>query len=144
MKILVPLILVFITVILGLMFLNTDKAPYAKINGKTFSLYIAQTEQEREKGLSIFDSIPQNKGMLFIFNKEDYYTFWMKDMKFPIDIIFIDKNKIVEIFKNVPVQKGNDLPTYSSKEKSDRVLEINAGLSDKYGFKKGDSVTIKL
>jgi uncharacterized membrane protein (UPF0127 family) len=83
--------------------------------------------------------------MLFVFEQPDYYSFWMKDMKFPIDIIFINKNKIVDIFQDVPVPKNNNnLPTYTTGEKADKVLEINAGLSNTYKIKIGDNVLLNL
>src|ERR1035437_3888199 len=78
----------------------SPRIPRAEINGHTFSLYLAKTSQEQEVGLAKFNMIDKNQGMLFIFSKQDYYSFWMKNMKFPIDIIFINKNVIVDIFQN--------------------------------------------
>ena len=80
--------------------------------------------------------------MLFPFEKADYYSFWMKNMKFPIDIIYINKNHIVTIHQNIkpPKTKEESLPIYKPEDPSDTVLEINAGLSEKYKFKKGDTV----
>jgi uncharacterized protein len=84
--------------------------------------------------------------MLFVFDKADYYSFWMKNMKFPIDIIFIRGDKIVSISKNAVAPKSADasLPIYKPEAPVDKVLEINSGLSDKHNIKKGDKVEIKL
>lgn len=116
----------------------------ATIRDHTFSIDIAKTAKDKELGLSIKKNISDTYGMYFPFDRPDYYAFWMKQMKFPIDIIFIREGKIVTIFKNVPVPPDTDnLPTYQPDEPANAVLEINAGLSQKYGFIKGDSVTFK-
>ena len=56
-------------------------------------------------------------------------------------MVWIDDKTIVDISKNVPIQTGYPLPTFSPQKPVDRVLEINAGLADKYGFQIGDTVT---
>jgi uncharacterized membrane protein (UPF0127 family) len=123
---------------------QNKKTPQVTINNHIFNLAIAKTDTEKEIGLSKYKNIPQNFGMLFPFGKPDYYSFWMKNMKFPIDIIFIRNNKIVTIFKNASPPKSNNelLPIYRNQNLSDTVLEINTGFSDKYNFKTGDLVKI--
>lgn len=118
------------------------KTPSATINKQTFSLSLAKKPKELEIGLSEKKSLPQNEGMLFIFEKSDYHSFWMKNMKFPIDMIFVNKNRIVTIYQNVQPSKSKEetLPIFKPEEPADKVLEINAGLSKKYNFKKGDKV----
>jgi uncharacterized protein len=124
---------------------STSSSPNISINGHLFSLYLAGTSHDQEVGLAKFNKIEDNKGMLFVFDKSDYYSFWMKNMKFPIDIIFIKQNQIVDIFQNVPVQKNNNnLPSYTTGEKADKVLEINSGLTNKYHIKIGDNVKLNL
>ncbi len=139
------LIIIFIISLISLNYQNT-KPPFAKIDNYVFSLEIAKSQKDKEIGLSKYKSIPNNLGMLFPFEKEGNYSFWMKDMKFSIDIIFIKENKIIKIFNNVPYPKSNneELPIYTPSGLSDMVLEINAGLSDKYKFKNGDRVEIRL
>ena len=79
----------------------------------------------------------------FIFADTDYRTFWMKDMQFNIDMIFINDNKIVDIAGNMPKPKPWDWPaTYESKSPADMVLEVTAGLSDKYDWQVVDQITI--
>jgi hypothetical protein len=82
--------------------------------------------------------------MLFIFSDSQNRTFWMKNMLFPLDIIWINDGKIVNISRNLPPE--GDLPSnkYHSGRPADHVLEINSGLSDKLHFKPGDNVNIKL
>lgn len=116
------------------------------IKDKTFSVTLAKTQEEKQIGLSKHTSLPETEGMVFSFEKPDYYLFWMRDMKIPIDIIYIKNNKIVSIFENMqPPQPGNKNPeVIKPEEPSDTVLEIQAGLSSKYSFKKGDEVKLKI
>lgn len=137
----------FALIILFILIINlplNKSAASVTINKKTFSIDIAKTDSEQEKGLAIYNNLPLNKGMIFIFKNADYHAFWMKDMKFPIDIIYINKNIIVDVFKNAPFPKSENetLPIIKPSKKADAVLEINAGLCDKYNFKTGDFVKI--
>lgn len=117
-------------------------SPQVTINKITFYVSVAKTQTQQEKGLAGRDSMPQNEGMIFLFEKPDYYGFWMVGMKFPLDMVFIKNDKIVEIFTNVPVKNPNSVE--NPKEMVDKVLEINAGLSKKYNFKIGDNVKMSL
>ena len=120
---------------------NSKKTAAATINGHNFNLLLAKTSAEKEIGLSKRDSLPKDFGMLFLFDSAGNYAFWAKDMRFPIDIIFINNDKIVTIYKNVKPQKDqNNLPVFGPKEISNLVLEINSGLSDKYNIREGDTV----
>lgn len=136
---------ILITILAFLKYNYPDKkTPQVAINNHVFNLEIAKTDKEQEIGLSKYKNIPQNFGMLFPFEKPGYYSFWMKNMKFPIDIIFIRNNKIVTIFKNASPPKSNNefLPIYRTQKLSDTVLEINTGLSDKYNFQENGSINI--
>ena len=111
------------------------------IDSQSFNVTVATSETERDKGLSETKSIAPNQGMIFLFDKAGYYSFWMKNMKFPIDIIFINNDQIVTIHGNAQIIKDQENPIiYSSTGASDKVLEIQAGLSKKYNFKIGDKV----
>ena len=127
-------------------FFLLKKTPTITINNQTFELNVANSQEEREVGLSKTRSLPERQGMIFIFDKPDYYSFWMKNMTIPIDIIYINKDKIVTIHKNAqpPINQTESLIIYSSTQPSDKVLEIQAGLSEKYNFKKDDKVSVNL
>ncbi len=114
------------------------------INNHTFHVTVAKTSEEQQRGLSGLNSLPSDQGMLFLFDKPDYYSFWMKNMKFPIDIIFIKDDKVVSIVENAKPQSDTNPPIYQPEAPINRVLEINAGLSKKYNIKKGDRVEIDL
>jgi len=118
------------------------KNPTAEINGHVYNLQVARSAKEKEIGLSQTKKLDKDSAMLFPFEKPDYYSFWMKDMKLPIDIIFISTDKIVTIHQNVqpPKTPGETLPIFKPSSPSDKVLEINAGQSADYNFKEGDSV----
>lgn len=91
---------------------------------------IVDTDVERAKGLSNRESLNEQEGMLFIFPKEGLYKFWMKDMHFSIDIIWINEGRVVDITHNVPPQKEKDnLAIYQPKEKIRYVLEVNSGFA---------------
>lgn len=117
----------------------------ATINTRTFKITKATSDKDRQVGLSGRTSLASDAGMLFVFDKPDFYAFWMKEMKFPIDIIYIRDNRIVTIYRNVvpPKSKEENPPVFRPEEPANAVLEISAGLSEKYKFKKGDQVTIK-
>lgn len=132
----------FFVGILFLAFLHPTKKPTATIDHHTFSIEIAQTPQQQEIGLAKYASLPKNNAMYFPFNRPDYYTFWMKGMHFPIDMLFVRNNKVVTIFSNVMAKPDYQNYIYKPTQPSDAVLEINAGLSQQYGFQLGDTVII--
>lgn len=122
-----------------------SKTPKAVINNQTFNLLLAKTDKEKRIGLSEKKSLPENSGMLFIFEKPDYYSFWMKEMKFSIDIVFINKNRIVTVYHDLkpPQTPEESLPIYKPDEPADMVLEINSGLAQKYNLKKSAEVKLE-
>lgn len=95
---------------------------------------------EREKGLMFRESLAKDKGMLFIFEEEGLYGFWMKNMRFPLDIIWLDLNKkIVEIKENV-LPCSESCEVLSPKNKARYVLEVNAGFTKRNKIKVGEVV----
>jgi uncharacterized membrane protein (UPF0127 family) len=76
--------------------------------------------------------------MLFEFSQSGRYSFWMNDMRFPLDIIWIANGKIAHIEKNVSEKFAGTLIPLSD---ADRVLEINSGIADKLGVKVGDMIS---
>lgn len=136
------LIPILVLLILGTVFYNLYQSslPTAQIRDHKFSLLTAKSNKDKQIGLSKHKKLEDNKGMIFVFDKPGLYPFWMKDMKFPIDIIYINQNKIVTIYKNLP---KDNLRIYSPTQSADKVLEINANLSKKYGFNVDDTVTFK-
>lgn len=136
----------FVILILVITLSKTSSVTKTKvtISNKTFNVFVAKSDIEKQIGLSSKKEISENQGMLFLFDKPDFYAFWMKEMKFPIDIVYIENNKVTSIISNVkpPTNPGN-LPIYKPQKKADMVIEINAGLATKYNFHEGSSVKIE-
>ncbi|MEK7544440.1 MAG: DUF192 domain-containing protein [Patescibacteria group bacterium] len=110
-----------------------------------FVVDVAITPKEKEVGLGHRDSLAPNRGMLFVYDIKARYPFWMRDMRFPIDILWIDDRTIVDITKQAPASDKpfNQLPIYHPLKPVDKVLELNAGAADKYGISIGDKIIIK-
>ena len=118
------------------------KKTEVKIKGQIFISSLAETPSQRQKGLSGLKRLEENEGMLFVFRDKKIRTFWMKDVNFGLDIIFIDGDKIVDT-TTLKKSVGKNIPSYISKKPADKVLEINAGMVDKIGMKIGDKIEIK-
>lgn len=120
------------------------KTGEVEINGKNFKVEVVKKGWEMERGLSGRTGLKDGAGMLFVFSKADFQIFWMKDMKFSIDIIWINEGKIVDIKERAAVPVTQYIESYRPSERAKYVLEINAGLAEKYGFKMGDEVKLDI
>jgi uncharacterized protein len=145
------LIIILLLILFGVIFFTQInfgqklKTNQVIIDNKIINVELAQTSSQQEKGLGDRDSLAVDNGMLFIFPDSGVKMFWMKDMKFPIDIIWIKDNTIIGITANVPVPiDQKNLPIYASPAEVNYVLEVSAGFSKKYNFKIGDKVTFDL
>lgn len=100
---------------------------------------IADTDYERETGLMYRNAMEINQGMLFVFEDLSMHYFYMKNTKIPLDLIYLDENmKIASFQKNAQPMNESSL---SSKVPVKYVLEVNAGLVDKWALAIGDSIT---
>jgi len=114
-------------------------------NENCFKVKLAMTEAQREKGLMSVDSLDEGEGMLFIFEKEAIYPFWMKNTLIPLDIIWIDSSsEVVFISQNVEPCKNLICPSVIPSAGAKYVLEINAGLCEKIGIKIGDKLRMEI
>ena len=112
---------------------------------KCFFVEIAKTSAEREKGLMYRNLLAKDRGMLFIFDKEGIYPFWMKNTLIPLDIIWIDSNnKVVFIANNVQPCKNLICPITNPLVSAKYVLEINANIAKTIGIKTGDQMVINI
>lgn len=111
--------------------------------GVAIKIFIADTEEERVRGLSGVKKLKQNEGMLFIFQDEDDRTFWMKDMNFPLDAVWIDENfSVVGVTENITNKPP--VVVFKSPSPVKYVLEVNAGFVKKFMIKVGDRVSYDL
>ena len=118
-----------------------------KIDGATFTVEIASTTLQKANGLSFRKALDDGQGMLFLFGSGSVQSFWMKDMHFSLDIIWINGTRIVGISHDVPAPASGtalwNLKLYSSPENTDKVLEVPAGTTAKFNIKVGDTVKIE-
>ncbi|NTU98777.1 DUF192 domain-containing protein [Candidatus Falkowbacteria bacterium] len=116
------------------------KGPYAQIGSEKVTLEIADTDELRSKGLSGHSSLDDTKGMLFIFPTKAVRSFWMKDMLFPLDIVWVNDGKVINISKNLPPEGTIPQKTYSSGLPINYVLELSAGWCDRHNLKVNDNI----
>ena len=101
---------------------------YVRVSGRSFRVEVARTEAEHVQGLSGHPPLKDDEGMLFIFDDEQARHFWMKDMLFPLDIVFIDKDgTIVDIKRDFQPCVPDSCPSYSSTAPTRYVLEVYSG-----------------
>lgn len=89
-----------------------------------YTLEVVRTDEERRLGLGNRDMLCGHCAMLFLFDQPGQYAFWMKDMRFPIDIAWLSGNRIVWIERNV---SSESTMTYQPDVVADQVLELNSG-----------------
>jgi hypothetical protein len=118
-----------------------------KVDGATFKVEVADSPFRRLKGLSGRESLPEDKGMLLVFDPKDIPSLWPKGMKFPIDIIWIDGTTVVGVDKGAEPE-GNlaleGIKLYSPRQLVDKVLQINAGLADKLNIDSGSKIELNI
>jgi uncharacterized membrane protein (UPF0127 family) len=120
----------YLFIILAIFITSCVNQSYVEINGQKINVEIAKTQAEREKGLMLRDELCDDCGMLFIFKREDYYGFWMKNTLIPLDMVFIDSDfNIIDIKHAKPCTTEN-CEIYTPKEKSMYVLETNVDKFD--------------
>lgn len=117
-----------------------------KVGTTLISVEIADTTPKRSQGLSGRESLPSGSGMLFVFDSPRKYQFWMKGMRFPLDMIFIRNGKVVDILENVPNPvlgtADKNLPVYQPTTEIDMVLEVNSGFVKQSDTRIGDDLLL--
>lgn len=126
-------------------FVKEGELVFLKGDGKTviksIDAEIADNDDERTQGLMYRKSMDDSKGMLFIFQREEHQSFWMKNTIMSLDIMYINSNKeIVKIYKSTTPFSENSLP---SEKPATYVVEVAAGFSDRYGVKEGDKINFQ-
>lgn len=115
-----------------------------KVGNEAFFVEVVKTQSGRQKGLMFRESLPQNQGMFFVFDSTDIYNFWMPNVNFPLDIVWIDQGfKVVDIKTAPPCTEKNiqKCPSYKPNGMAKYVLEVNANTFEGVV---GDIVTIQL
>lgn len=130
----------------SIILLDIQNSEGSIVKAKDLKVEVVNSRESIQLGLSGRPSIGAD-GMLFIFKEVGNYRFWMKEMLFDIDIIWLLNGQIVDITKNVPKPLPNTplekLPNYSAKSNVNMVLEVNANQADNWGLKVGDKIRFK-
>ncbi len=127
---------------------SSQQAPYTtpiQINDQTIFVEIVDTDSSRAQGLSGRELLKDGQGMLFDFTNTSLTqpSFWMKDMKIDIDIIWINNNTVIGITPNVPRPTDSEnLPTYPPPSNITHVLEVPSGYAERAKINVGDQVKL--
>jgi uncharacterized membrane protein (UPF0127 family) len=115
--------------------------PWVELRGHRYNVEIADTEQQREQGLMFRDSLAPGSGMLFVHDAEQPLSYWMKNTRIPLDILYFDQQRhLVSVVTALPCSLGNACPPFSSEGPARYVLELNAGEAHKLHASKGDRI----
>lgn len=120
---------------------QAKKIERISIGQTQINVEISDSASELAKGLSGRENLDENAGMYFVLGKRRVANFWMKGMKFSIDIIWIDEGRVVGFVENAPLPTEGNITTFTSPTPVTHVLEVNAGFVQKHSLKTGDSVT---
>lgn len=119
--------------------------PTAKVvlNGQPYTVELARTRTEKAQGLMHRAHLPDDRGMLFLGDRPQPISFWMKNTLIPLDIIFLDDQwKVVDLHQNVPPCQADPCPSYPSSRPATHVLEINGGQAEQLGVKPGVALSV--
>jgi hypothetical protein len=118
---------------------RADRAKYVKVffpDGSAVTAELAMTDEERQQGLMFREGLAADQGMLFIFEDEEIHSFWMKNMRFSIDILWLDRDRrIVHVESRVPPCAADPCPSYIPDKPASFVLELQSGAARKHGLK---------
>ncbi|HOY55974.1 MAG TPA: DUF192 domain-containing protein [bacterium] len=123
---------------------TVKNTPQVIINQQSFAVEVASSNQEKSLGLSGRQSLGQNSAMLFVYDNYAVRFFWMQDMNFPLDIIWIKDNSVVACVENVPLLTAGEVTRVTSPTAVNYVLETVSGTCQRYKITAGDFVDIKL
>ena len=122
--------------------------PLTLPSGRVLQVEVMVKDEDRAMGLMFRPSLPLDRGMLFLFERPDFHAIWMKNCKFPIDILWLDEqHKVVHLAEKVPPCTARDdtqCPVYSPLRRASYVVELNAGQARREKALVGSSVEFKL
>ncbi len=102
--------------------------PLTLPSGTVLQAEVMVKDEDRAMGLMFRPSLPRDRGMLFVFETSDFHGIWMKNCKFPIDILWLDEQRsVVHVAEAVPPCKAEPCPVYNPLRKAAYVVELNAG-----------------
>lgn len=134
-------VIIFVVLVSAALTGLLDEPNTVYMGGTSFKVRVADDESERTKGLSGTDNLPTGEGMLFVFDHEGYWPIWMKDMKYPIDIVWLNQDKrVLSVDRNVKPESYPDV--YMSYGMAKYAVEVPAGTAS--GVEVGETAHFKL
>lgn len=119
--------------------------PLTLPSGKALKVEVMVKDEDRQMGLMFRPSLPDDHGMLFVFSELGFHGIWMKNCKFPIDILWLDEGRhVVHVEESVPPCKADPCPVYNPLRKAAYVVELNAGQARREKAAVGSSVSFQL
>jgi len=113
-------------------------------NGNCVAVEVVSKQDDMERGLMYRTGLSPDKGMLFVFTFDDAHQFWMKNMHFNLDILWISKElRIVYIGQNIPACLADPCPVYTPDQSARYVLELNNGYTNVHHWQVGDQLDLK-
>lgn len=113
------------------------------IGGTTVELEVASTVEEQMTGLMFRDALPINRGMLFTLPRPQAQVVWMKEVRFPIDAIFLKQGRVELVLSDLPPCRRDPCPVYGISESVDQVMELNAGQAEHLEIVPGEYLSIQ-
>ncbi len=141
-------ILVFLAALLGVFtvwfYWKNPLTTRVRIHTRIFLVDLAVTPKEKERGLGNRESLVADHGMLFVYDHKEQYGFWMKNMRFPLDFVWIAGKTVISLDTDVqpPASPNEQLKVYQPPIGVDKVLELPAGTVKQTGITIGDTVEI--
>lgn len=119
--------------------------PLTLPSGRVVQAEVMVSDEDRAMGLMFRPSLPADRGMLFVFEGADFYGIWMKNCRFPIDIVWLDESHhVVYVTANAPPCKADPCPVYEPLQRANYVVELNAGVAEQDGLRIGSTVSFEL
>lgn len=119
----------------------SNDAPWVELKGQRFTVEVVADDESRARGLMFRDSLADDHGMLFIFEREQTLAFWMKNTKIPLDIMYFDGARKLVSVASAPPCTTPQCPNYPSEAPAKYTLELKAGTARRIGAKRGDEIT---
>ncbi|MGF1480688.1 MAG: DUF192 domain-containing protein [Cyanophyceae cyanobacterium] len=114
-----------------------------RLGNEQIELEVAQSPQQQAMGLMYREFLPPHRGMLFPFEELRLARFWMKNVRIPLDMVFLRDGEIQAIFADVPPCTTTPCPTYGPPMPVNQVIELPGGRAAELGLQAGDRVTIE-
>jgi uncharacterized membrane protein (UPF0127 family) len=121
------------------------REPYVVLKGQRFTVELAETSEKQALGLMFRDSMAEDHGMLFLFPGESMRSFWMKNTRIPLDILYFDSDlALVSLAADARPCRSARCPSYPSEGPAQYVLELNSGKAAELGVRPGDVLELHI